>query len=194
MLGVKSLITYQMNPDVDNEALNALFGDAWPNHAPRDFSPVLSRNLGHVCAMADGVLVGFVNVAWAGNKHAFLLDPTVRSDFQRQGVGTQLVRRAIDLARSKGVEWLHVDYDPRLAEFYTKCGFRTTESGLMNLKEGNTEPSVSGDAWQRARTSRALNVIVRCRAISQTESRRSTQKKQEMNLSFVGGMRYSSST
>jgi len=56
-------------------------------------------------------------------------------DFQRQGIGTRLVRHAADLAKAKGVEWLHVDYEPRLAEFYAKAGFRTTEAGLMNLKQ-----------------------------------------------------------
>ena len=140
------MIKYEINPSVTNEALNTLFADAWPNHAPRDFSAVLSQNLGHICAMADGILVGFVNVAWDGGAHAFLLDPTVRSDFQRQGIGTCLVRQAVELARSKGVEWLHVDYEPRLGEFYAKCGFRTTAAGLMNLKDRDTEPSVSGDA------------------------------------------------
>jgi GNAT superfamily N-acetyltransferase len=140
------MIEYASNRDVANEDLNALFSDAWANHTPRDFSPVLARNLGHVCALADGVVVGFVNVAWDGGAHAFLLDPTVRSDFQRQGIGTCLVRHAVELARAKDVEWLHVDYEPCLAEFYAKCGFRATEAGLMNLKGRDTEPSVSGDA------------------------------------------------
>jgi GNAT superfamily N-acetyltransferase len=138
---MRNKIEYNISPDVANQALNTLFADAWPNHTPRDFSLVLSRNLGHVCAMVNGVLVGFVNVAWDGDKHAFLLDPTVRSDFQRQGIGTQLVRHAIDLAKSKGAEWLHVDYEPRLAEFYAKCGFKTTAAGLINLNEGDAEPS-----------------------------------------------------
>ena len=141
---VRSMVEYQTSPDVANEALNALFADAWPNHTPRDFSPVLSHSLGHVCATLDGVLIGFVNVAWDGGAHAFLLDPTVRSDFQRQGIGTRLVRHAVGLARSEGVQWLHVDYEPHLAEFYAKCGFRTTEAGLMNLKDA--ESSVPGDA------------------------------------------------
>ena len=136
------MIEYKINSDVSSEALNALFEDAWPGHMPRDFSPVLSQSLGYVCATADGVLVGFVNVAWDGANHAFLLDPTVRSDFQRQGIGTHLVHQAIDLARSKGLEWLHVDYEPRLAEFYAKCGFQTTAAGLINLRD--TKPSAPG--------------------------------------------------
>jgi len=127
------MIKYEISPDITNEALNALFADAWPHHTPRDFRPVLSQSLGHVCAIADGVLVGFVNVAWDGGAHAFLLDPTVRSDFQRKGIGSELVRLAAELARSQEVEWLHVDYEPRLADFYRKCGFRHTEAGLLKL-------------------------------------------------------------
>ena len=140
------MVEYKTNPDIASEALNVLFVSAWPDHVPRDFSAVLSHSLGHVCAMAHDVLVGFVNIAWDGGKHAFLLDPTVHPDFQRHGIGTQLVRRAIDLAKSEGVEWLHVDYEPRLAEFYAKCRFRTTEAGLMNLNEENTKPSGPDDA------------------------------------------------
>jgi GNAT superfamily N-acetyltransferase len=140
------MIEYTINPDIANEELNSLFADAWPNHAARDFSRVLSHNLGHVCALANGVLVGFVNVAWDGGAHAFLLDPTVRLGSRRQGIGKQLVRHAVELARSKGVEWLHVDYESRLAEFYSKCGFRKTEAGLMNLEGRDAESKVSGDA------------------------------------------------
>jgi GNAT superfamily N-acetyltransferase len=141
--GVRSMTEYKINPDVDNQALNVLFADVWPGHAWRDFEVVLSQSLGYVCAIADGVLVGFANLAWDGGAHAFLLDPTVRSDYQHRGIGSSLVREAVGLARSKGVEWLHVDYQPGLAEFYAKCGFRRTEAGLINLK--NTQPSVSGD-------------------------------------------------
>jgi GNAT superfamily N-acetyltransferase len=135
---VNRVIYYATNAELANEDLNALFADAWRNHAPRDLSPVLAQSLGHVSAPADGALVGFVNVAWDGGEHAFLLDPTVHTGFQRQGVGAQLVCHAVELARSKGVEWLHVDYEARLTEFFRKCGFRTTEAGLMNLEWDDT--------------------------------------------------------
>jgi GNAT superfamily N-acetyltransferase len=123
-----------MSPPVTSAQLNALFADAWPgSHVGRDYSAVLSRSLGYVCAYINDELVGFVNVAWDGGAHAFLLDTTVRSDMQRQGIGTQLVRRAVQLARAGGAEWLHVDYEPRLADFYQACGFAETDAGLIRL-------------------------------------------------------------
>ena len=47
-----------------------------------------------VARTTDGLLVGFANVAWDGGDHAFLLDPKTRGTYQRQGIGTELVRRA----------------------------------------------------------------------------------------------------
>ena len=124
--GEQTMIRYVINASVSNAALNALFASAWPEHVSCDFSSVFAGGLGHICAFDGDDLIGFVNVAWDGAKHAFLLDPTVRGDLQRKGVGSELVRLAAGLAKARGVEWLHVDYEPRLADFYCKCGFRHT--------------------------------------------------------------------
>jgi len=45
-----------------------------------------------------------------------------------------LVERCAQEAKRKGIEWLHVDFEPRLAEFYRRCGFTDTKAGLRNLK------------------------------------------------------------
>jgi GNAT superfamily N-acetyltransferase len=129
-------IQYRFSPAVTNEELNALFKAAWPG--PRgdvDFISVLRRSLGYVCAYDGGELVGFVNVAWDGGAHAFLLDTTVRPDRRRQGIGRELVQRAEEVARKGGAEWLHVDFEPRLEQFYRACGFQESRAGLINLKE-----------------------------------------------------------
>jgi len=128
-------VEYRLNPDLTNEQLRTFFSDAWPTgEYTEDFAPILAQSLGYICAFLRQELVGFVNVVWDGATHAFLLDPTVRAGIRRQGIGSELVRRARELARSKGAEWLHVDYEPHLCEFYQKCGFIKTEAGLVNLK------------------------------------------------------------
>lgn len=93
------------------------------------------HSLGWVSARdSDGLLVGFANVAWDGGDHAFLLDPKVRASHQRRGIGTELVRRAVENARAAGCEWLHVDFDDDLAPFYFgACGFVPTAAGLIRL-------------------------------------------------------------
>ena len=130
---MSSKIEYRNNTDVGNEQLNALFADAWANHELRDFQPVLRRSLGYICAWQGKQLIGFVNIAWDGGVHAFILDTTVRSDFQRRGIGSELVRRAVALARQAGAEWLHVDFESGLGEFYQKCGFNKSSAGLIQL-------------------------------------------------------------
>lgn len=127
-------IRYEISPKLDNAALDELYFHAWPHHKEWDFQPVLQRSLGWVCAYADTKLVGFVYLAWDGAQHAFLLEPTVHQDFQRKGIGTQLVKKAINFAREKGLEWVHVDYEPYLDSFYKQCGFRPTLAGLVNLQ------------------------------------------------------------
>lgn len=126
---------YRINPRVTNEELNSLFADAWPDHKTRDFAPILDCSLGYVCAYQGDRLVGFVNVAWDGAKHAFLLDTTVRPDVRRRGIGLELVGRAKALACKSGAEWLHVDFEVGLGEFYRKCGFLNTQAGLIKLTE-----------------------------------------------------------
>lgn len=127
-------IHYLVNPTLTNEALNALFGAAWPEHHERDFKPIWRRSLAYIGAYHDAQLVGYVNVAWDGGVHTFLLDTTVHPDYQRQGIGAQLVRTAIEAARAQGVQWMEVDYEPHLEQFYRACGFRPTLAGLLDLQ------------------------------------------------------------
>jgi ribosomal protein S18 acetylase RimI-like enzyme len=96
---------------------------------------IRAYSLGWVTARAaDGEAVGFVNVAWDGRDHAFLLDTKTHGAFQREGIGTRLVELATRQARDAGCEWLHVDFDPGLEAFYLDaCGFRPTPAGLIHL-------------------------------------------------------------
>ena len=83
----------------------------------------------------EGTLIGFVNVAWDGSDHAFLIEPKTRGSFQRRGIGTRLVRLAAEQASAAGCAWLHVDFEPHLRAFYfDACGFRPTDAGLVSLR------------------------------------------------------------
>ena len=128
-------ITYRLRPEVSDTELNTLFETSWEGHRPRPFGPILERSLVYVCAYEGERLVGFVNLAWDGGLHAFLLDATVHPGLRRGGVGTRLVREAVEAARNSGVEWVHVDYEPPLRGFYASCGFRPTEAGLMRIAQ-----------------------------------------------------------
>ena len=125
---------------VSDAELNALYAVAWDSFTPQDFQAVLRHSLCWVTARAEGLLVGFVYVAWDGGKHAFLLDPTVHRDHRRQGIGTRLVAIGAERAAAVGVDWLHVDYEPHLHDFYRACGFAPTSAGLRRLSPVSPRP------------------------------------------------------
>jgi ribosomal protein S18 acetylase RimI-like enzyme len=93
------------------------------------------HSLGWVTARdGDGLLVGFVNVAFDGGDHAFLLDTKTHAAYQRRGIATDVVMLAAAHAKAAGCEWLHVDFDPHLRPFYLDaCGFHPTDAGLIHL-------------------------------------------------------------
>jgi ribosomal protein S18 acetylase RimI-like enzyme len=121
------------DPFPTDAALSALWLAAWGDAGPASFRPILQRSLAHVGAFDGERLVGFVNVAWDGGIHAFILDTCVDRAYRRQGIATRLVQAATEAARARGAQWLHVDFEPHLTAFYRGCGFRETAAGLIAL-------------------------------------------------------------
>ena len=133
-------VRYSVGRPVDNSALNGLYAASWPRHRAFELAPVLERSLTWVTAHAGDRLIGFAYLAWNGAEHAFLLEPAVHPDWRRRGIGTRLVGLAVEAARGAGVEWVHVDYEPHLRNFYARCGFRPTEAGLIRLPRRRGQP------------------------------------------------------
>ena len=135
MTGTEIAVDYRVNPTVTNTELDRLYVVSWPNHhPPYDFRPELEHSLAFVGAYVGDELIGFVRLAWDGSVHAFLLEPTVHPNYRRQGIGRTLVERAVAVACDRGMEWVHVDYEPHLHKFYQTCGFTSTNAGLIHLR------------------------------------------------------------
>ncbi|MFW2380787.1 MAG: GNAT family N-acetyltransferase [Acidimicrobiales bacterium] len=107
-------------------------------HAPEEWdwrSIVERHSLGWCTARSSGELVGFANVVTDGFVHSWLQDVMVLPTHQRSGIGQALVALAVDRSREAGCEWLHVDFDDEMADFYFKaCGFTYTNAGLYYLQ------------------------------------------------------------
>ena len=128
-------ITFIINPEVSNNQLNLLFSNSWDNHKPIDFQKELQHSFFSICVFSNDELIGFVKVIWDGSVHGFLLDPIIHKSSRNQGLGTLLVKKAIQVSKEHVLEreWLHVDYETHLHNFYTKCGYEHTEAGLIHL-------------------------------------------------------------
>ncbi len=129
-------ISYEWRGTFDNAEVNALHAEGF-NYSPSDhdwWAQVNKHSLGWVCGRDGSDLVGFVNVAWDGAGHAFVLDTLVTASARRRGVGTELVAVATRGACAADCEWLHVDFEDHLCSFYLDaCGFAPTNAGLIAL-------------------------------------------------------------
>lgn len=130
------MIEFRERCAVDDVALSQLhaaaFGEsarlvAWGERLER-------HSLSWIGAFDGERLVGFVNLAWDGDRHAFLLDCVVSPPRQRARIGTGLVTRAVQLATTAGCTWLHADFDAVLAPFFHDCcDLSPTAAGLVRL-------------------------------------------------------------
>ena len=131
------MISYEWRGAVRNPELNALHAEGFDHRVLDDDweAQLAGHSLGWVSARDGETLVGFVNVAWDGGVHAFILDTLVATSARRHGIGAKLVAAAAENARAAGCEWLHVDFeDDYLARFYFDgCGFQPTKAGLIQL-------------------------------------------------------------
>jgi GNAT superfamily N-acetyltransferase len=130
-------VAYAWRGDFEDADVDALHAEAFGHDLASGgwYARVHRHSLGWVCAREDGRLVGFVNVAWDGGVHAFVLDTMVAPDLRQGGIGTRLVSTAADGARAAGCAWLHVDFEEHLRPFYFgACGFRPTDAGLVALR------------------------------------------------------------
>ena len=120
----------------EDAELNALHAEAFEHELYADpWNALVHRHsLGWVVAGDESGLAGFVNVPWDGAFHAWIQDVMVAKRRRRSGVGRELVASAVVNARAAGCEWLHVDFDAELGDFYfNACGFMSTAAGLIRL-------------------------------------------------------------
>jgi GNAT superfamily N-acetyltransferase len=132
-------IRYEWRGDFTSAAVGALHAEGFGGGGGDcDWRGKVERHsLGWVCAWDGPELAGFVNVAWDGGVHAFILDTVVAGPLRRHGVGARLVEVAAREAGAAGCEWLHADFEDHLGPFYLgRCGFRPTNAGLLRLGAG----------------------------------------------------------
>ena len=123
------------NAKITDTQLNGLFGSSWPNHTNRYFGPVLERSLAYFSGFDNQQLVAYLNLAWDGGRHGFLLDTTVHPSYRRQGIALEMIGQAKKAASKNGLEWLHVDFESKYEQLYLKAGFGCSSAGVLRLTE-----------------------------------------------------------
>lgn len=104
------------------DSLRALAG--W-NQTMADWRRLL-RLGGNGCFIAhlDGIPTGVVTTTIYGPELAWIGMALVHPDFRRRGIGSALLRRAIEFLRSSGVNTIKLDATPQGKANYARAGFR----------------------------------------------------------------------
>ena len=124
-------ITYSDNRNIPHDALLRLYSaNEWSSAGkPAELRDALMNSHSLLTAWDGHRLVGLGNTISDGHLVVYYPHLLVDPDYQRQGIGTELMRRL--MANYKGFHQHVLIADGRVIDFYTKCGF---------TRAGRTEP------------------------------------------------------
>ena len=98
----------------------------------RDYPALLERCDFHASIRSTtGELIGFGYICGMGLEHGYMEDIMIAPEYQRQGLGTMLVKRLLKEARQRGLLIVSVNLDPENEHFYRNCGFEIGLSGTV---------------------------------------------------------------
>src|SRR4051812_42574224 len=126
------MFSYLNDTDHITEDMLAGFFVGWPNPPSPATHLAMLRGSSHVViATKNAEVVGFINAVSDGTMAAFIPLLEVRPEHQGQGIGSELVRRMLDLLGS--LYSVDVVCDETVAPFYERLGLqRLTGMGWRN--------------------------------------------------------------
>lgn len=126
---------YEFDAAVSARAVADLRQSVGWDRMERDQADVRLHNAFHLCCFDGDRLVGYAAVVGNGVTDAYIQDLMVHPDYQRQGIGHQLMQRTLERLRNEGIYMVSVIYgDAALQKYYEEFGFTTMLCGQMELR------------------------------------------------------------
>lgn len=130
------MITYkEMKTDeIDLESIFTLYQDAnWTNYLKDKPSLIygLKASLLIIGAFENEKLLGFIRVIGDGFTIIYIQDIIVLSDFQRQGIGRNLVQLILEKYKKVRQKVLLTDNSQKQIQFYKSLDFQKTEGNNL---------------------------------------------------------------
>ena len=131
------MIRYEFDATVSPADIADLRQAVGWNRMERDLSdPRLTTAL-HLCAFDENHLIGYAQVISNHVTDAYIQDVMVHPDYQRQGIGTQLMEKLLSRLEEDGIYMVSVIYGEEvLRPFYERFDFYTMLSGQRELRPG----------------------------------------------------------
>lgn len=129
------MIRYEFDACVSPADLAGLRASVGWNRMERELADPKRVCYRHLCAFDGDKLVGYAEAVSNAVTDAYIQDVMVHPDYQRMGIGTQLMERMMQQLVQEGVYMVSVIYgDERLQPFYEKFGFFTMLCGQKELR------------------------------------------------------------
>lgn len=113
------------------EKLAELYNDVgWYNYTANlvKLKKAFEQSLSIVSVWKEEELIGLVRVVGDGLTIIYIQDLLIKNRYQRQGMGSLLMKEVVDQFKDVRQKVLMTDDEPNTVAFYKKCGFTTTDT------------------------------------------------------------------
>ena len=101
------------------------------NRMENEYKNPLLTSYYHIAVYEKEVLIGYIDCVSNGVTDAYIQDLMVHPDYQRRGVGTELMTIMINYLKQKHIYMISVVFEENLKPFYEKFGFFNMLCGQM---------------------------------------------------------------
>ena len=123
-------IRYQDNTPISIDSLTQLYQSVgWRNYykAPAIMSQLLPGAWHYISAWEEDQLVGLIRTISDGCYILYIQDILVHPDYQRQAIGTSLMKQMLERAKDMQQIILTTDDTEKTIQFYQSLGFQTMQ-------------------------------------------------------------------
>ncbi len=124
-------MTYIENKPVDAKAIADLRQTLGWNRMEDCYKNERMNSYFHIGAFDGDQLVGFVDTVSNSVTDAYIQDLMVHPDYQGNGIGTELISRAIEYLKKNHIFMISVLFDEKLKLFYKRFGFNDMLCGQL---------------------------------------------------------------
>ncbi|NLJ15872.1 MAG: GNAT family N-acetyltransferase [Clostridiales bacterium] len=119
------------NKSVSAKQISDLRENIGWNRMENAFSDKNMQSYFHVACYDKQVLVGYIDCVSNMVTDAYIQDLMVAKEYQKRGIGTELVNKVISRTRKDGIYMVNVLFDEHLTRFYKKFGFNCVCGGQI---------------------------------------------------------------